>query len=59
VPIQSLADIPEALKASKDGLIKIELASDPSLIFLDADAVDQITPALQRSYGITTMSRLE
>jgi hypothetical protein len=59
VPIQSLADIPEALKASKDGLIKIELASDPSLIFLDAGAVDQITPSLQRSYGITSMSRLE
>jgi hypothetical protein len=59
VPIQSLEDIPEALKSSKDGLIKIELASDPSLIFLDAEAVDQITPALQRSYGITSMSRLE
>ena len=59
VPIKSLSDVPEALKATKDGLIKIELASDPSLIFLDANAVEQITPVMRRSYGITSMSRLE
>jgi hypothetical protein len=59
VPIKSLSDIPEALKSNKDGLIKIELASDPSLIFLDAKAVDEITPVMRRSYGITSMSRLE
>jgi hypothetical protein len=59
VPVKSLSDIPEALKSNKDGLIKIELASDPSLIFLDAKAVDEITPVMRRSYGITSMSRLE
>lgn len=56
--IDSLDDVPEALKASKDGLIKIELAHDPSLLFLDARGVEQMAPAIQRAYGIPEMSCL-
>jgi hypothetical protein len=57
-PIQSLDDIPKALQSTKEGLIKIDLVHEPSLIYLDAAGVDQMTPSIQRAYGIPEMSRL-
>jgi S1-C subfamily serine protease len=58
VRIQSLEDVPKALSATKDGLIKIELEHEPSLLYLDAKGVDQTAPAIQRAYGIPELSRL-
>jgi S1-C subfamily serine protease len=57
-PIQSLDDIPKALQSTKEGLIKIDLVHEPSLIYLDAAGVEQMTPSIQRAYGIPEMSRL-
>ncbi len=57
-PIQTLEDVPKALRATKDGLIKIELYHEPLLLFLDAHGVEQVSPAIQRAYGIPELSRL-
>jgi hypothetical protein len=58
VPIQSLEDVPKALEKTKEGLIKIELAHEPSLLYLDAQGVQQMAPAIQKAYGVPELSRL-
>jgi S1-C subfamily serine protease len=58
VPIQGLEDIPKALEKTKEGLIKIEVAHEPSLLYLDAQGVQQMAPAIQRAYGIPELSHL-
>lgn len=54
-----LADVPTAMAKSSDGLHRIELKGDPSLIFLDAKAVEASGTLLQRAYGLPALSRLE
>lgn len=56
--INDLADVPESLKKAVNGVHKVELSGDPSVIFLDAKAVEAVGPALQRSYGLPALSRL-
>ena len=58
-PINSLDDIQGALEKPVDGLHKVELLGDPSVLFLDAKGVQAIGPELQRSYGLPALSRLE
>ena len=58
-PLNSLDDIQGALENPVDGLHKIELLGDPSILFLDAKGVQAIGPDLQRSYGLPALSRLE
>jgi hypothetical protein len=58
-PINSLDDIQVALEKPVDGLHKVELLGDPSVLFLDAKGVQAIGPELQRSYGLPALSRLE
>ena len=57
-PIKSLSDVPESLNKAVNGVHKLELTGDPSLVFLDAKAVDIAGPLLQRSYGLPALSRL-
>jgi hypothetical protein len=59
MPLTSLADVPKAMAKATDGLHRIELKGDPSLIFLDAKAAEASGPALQRAYGLPSLSRLE
>ena len=59
MPLTSLADVPKAMAKATDGLHRIELKGDPSLIFLDAKAAEASGPALQRAYGLPALSRLE
>ncbi len=57
--IHGLQDIPGALTAVTNGLHRIELNSEPTVIFLDAKAVEAVGPRLQQSFGIPALSRLE
>ncbi len=57
--INSLADVPKSLEKATDGLHRIQLSGEPSLLFLDAKSVEAVGPALQRSYGLPALSRLE
>ena len=59
MPLTSLADVPKAMAKATDGLHRIELKGDPSLIFLDAKSAEASGPALQRAYGLPSLSRLE
>jgi hypothetical protein len=56
--IRSLSEVPEALKKAKQGVHRIEFTGDPSVMFLDAKAVEAVAPMLQRSYGLPALSRL-
>ena len=57
--IKSLAELAEAVKQPSDGFIKIETAEDPKQIELDAAQVTAEASALQQSYGIPSLQRLE
>lgn len=57
--IHCLPDVPEALKKVVNGVHRIELIGDPSVIFLDAKGVETAGPLLQRSYGLPALSRLQ
>jgi S1-C subfamily serine protease len=57
--IGSLSDVPEALSKSERGVHRLEFLGDPSVIFLDAKAVEAAGPSLQRSYGLPALSRLQ
>ena len=58
--IRSLADLAEAIKQPiEGGFIKIETDEDPKQIELDAAQVAGEAPALQESYGIPALQRLE
>jgi S1-C subfamily serine protease len=59
MPLTCLADVPKAMAKATDGLHRIELKGDPSLIFLDATAAKANGQALQRAYGLPALSRLE
>ena len=59
MPLTCLADVPQAMTKAVDGLHRIELKGDPSLIFLDAKAVEASGSLLQRAYGLPALSRLE
>jgi len=59
MPLTCLADVPKAMAKATDGLHRIELKGDPSLIFLDATAAEANGQALQRAYGLPALSRLE
>jgi len=56
--LRSLDDVPGALEKAVDGLHRIELLGDPSVIFLDAKGAQAIGPDLQRQYGLPSLSRL-
>jgi hypothetical protein len=59
MPLTSIADIPAAIEKSSNGLHRIELKGDPSLIFLDAKATKEVGPELQRAYGLPALSRIQ
>jgi S1-C subfamily serine protease len=59
IALTCLADVPKAMAKSSEGLHRIELKGDPSLIFLDAKAVEASGPILQQAYGLPALSRLE
>jgi S1-C subfamily serine protease len=59
MPLTCLADVPTAMAKATDGLHRIELKGDPSLIFLDARAAEASAQGLQRAYGLPALSRLE
>lgn len=59
VKLNSLTDIPAALAQVKDGVHCVELVGDPNQLFLDAKAVEEVGPALQRGYRLPALSRLE
>ena len=58
--IHSLADLAEAVKQPlQGGFIKIDTEEDPKQIELDAAQVGAEAPALQESYGISSLQRLD
>jgi hypothetical protein len=59
MPLTCLADVPKAMAVAAEGLHRIELKGDPTLIFLDAKAVESSGSILQRAYGLPALSRLE
>lgn len=58
VPLQELADVPAALAKAANGLHKIEFASDPAVIFLDAERVKTSDAILTRTYRLPALHRL-
>jgi S1-C subfamily serine protease len=59
VELNSLNDIPAALEKVAGGLHKIEFASDPGTIYLDAEQVGQSEAILAKTYRLPTLKRLE
>jgi len=57
--INSLGDLAEAAQHPINGFIKIETEEDPKQIELEAAQVAAEAPALQESYGIPSLQRLE
>jgi S1-C subfamily serine protease len=57
--INSLGDLAEAVQHPIDGFIKIETEEDPKQIELEAAQVAAEAPALQETYGIPSLQRLE
>ena len=57
--INSLSDLAEAVQHPINGFIKIETEEDPKQIELEAAQVAAEAPALQESYGIPSLQRLE
>src|SRR5438552_1315094 len=57
--INSLGDLAEAVQHPINGFIKIETEEDPKQIELEAAQVAAEAPALQESYGIPSLQRLE
>jgi hypothetical protein len=57
--INSLGDLAEAVQHPIDGFIKIETEEDPKQIELEATQVAAEAPALQETYGIPSLQRLE
>jgi S1-C subfamily serine protease len=59
VALQSLADLPDALRQAKDGVHKIEFDGDPGAIYLDAAQVTTLEPLLAKKYRLPTMQRVQ
>lgn len=57
--IKSLEDVAEAVKTPENGFHRIELESDPGVIFLDAKQVEETADDLQRSYGLPALSNID
>jgi S1-C subfamily serine protease len=57
--INSLGDLAEAVQHPINGFIKIETEEDPKQIELEATQVAAEAPALQETYGIPSLQRLE
>jgi S1-C subfamily serine protease len=57
--INSLGDLAEAVQHPINGFIKVETEEDPKQIELEAAQVAAEAPALQESYGIPSLQRLE
>ena len=58
VALQSLDDLPAALTKAVGGTHKIEFDSDPSVIYLDATALDADEAALVKNYRLPATQRL-
>lgn len=58
VKLNGLNDLPAALAKAENGLHKIEFASDPGTIWLDAIAADAIAPMLKQGYRIPALQRM-
>jgi S1-C subfamily serine protease len=59
IELKSLNDIPAALEKVTDGVHKIEFASDPGTIYLDAQQVVQSEAILAKTYRLPRLKRLE
>ena len=57
--VHSLAELAEAVKQPFNGFIKIETEEDPKQFELEADQVAEEDSALQQSYGIPQLQRLQ
>jgi S1-C subfamily serine protease len=57
--INSLGDLADAVQHPINGFIKIETEEDPKQIELEAAQVAAEAPALQETYGIPSLQRLE
>src|SRR6266576_1642556 len=57
--VHSLAELAEAVKQPINGFIKIETEEDPNQFELEAAQVAEEDPALQQSYGIPLLQRLQ
>jgi len=57
--IRSLEDIAEAAKHPVNGFDKIDLESDPGVLYLDAKDVAASAQDLQDSYGLPALSNLD
>jgi hypothetical protein len=57
--IRGLKDIPEALTKAVNGIHKIEFASEPSPIFLDAAQVKSSEQILAKTYRLPALQRLK
>jgi S1-C subfamily serine protease len=58
IPLKSLEDLPQALANPRDGIHRIEFASDPFEIFLDAEACEKVGPSLQKGYRLPSLQNL-
>lgn len=56
--IRSLDDVAEAVKHPIDGFHKIEIESDPGILYLDAKDVIDTASQLQDSYGLPALDNL-
>jgi len=59
VPLNSFADIEQALQKPVDGFHKIEFEENPRVIYLDAKKTEESIPALKQNYGLRSLMRLE
>lgn len=58
-PLSSLADLPKALEKPLDGFDKIELEEFPRMLFLDAAKLADDNKAVQESYGLPALQRID
>ncbi len=58
VPIRRLEDIALAVKKPQAGFHRIELESDPKILFLDARKSEESAEELKRSYGLPALDNL-
>lgn len=57
--IEKLADVPDALTKSTDGIHKIEFDTDPGEIFLNAEDIATSDRILTKTYRLPALKRLE